>query len=202
MLFQGQEFAASNPFLYFADHRPGLDRAVRRGRREFLGQFPSMAAPEIGERLADPGDAESFRQSTLNPAERQLHATAMAMHRDLLALRRDDPVLRERPGRVDGAVLGARTWLLRFFAHNGDRLLIVNLGPDLTFRPAPEPLLAPPDGQDWETLWSSEMPEYGGVGTPPLYRRGYLHIAAESALVLQPVKSAPERRRSGSQRDG
>jgi maltooligosyltrehalose trehalohydrolase len=202
MLFQGQEFAASNPFLYFADHRPGLDRAVRRGRREFLGQFPSMAAPEIGERLADPGDAESFRQSTLNPAERQTHATAIALHRDLLVLRRDDPVLRERPGRVDGAVLGARAWLLRFFAGDGDRLLIVNLGPDLTFRPAPEPLLAPPERQDWETLWSSEMPEYGGAGTPPLYRRGYLHIAAESALVLQPVKSAPEKRRSGSQRDG
>jgi maltooligosyltrehalose trehalohydrolase len=202
MLFQGQEFAASSPFLYFADHRPGLDRAVRRGRREFLGQFPSMAAPEVGERLADPGDAESFRQSTLNPAERQIHATAVALHRDLLALRRDDPVLRERPGRVDGAVFGARTWLLRFFAQDGDRLLIVNLGADLTLRPAPEPLLAPPEGQDWETLWSSEMPEYGGVGTPPLYRRGYLHIAAESALVLRPVKSAPKTRKSGRQRDG
>ena len=76
MLFQGQEFAASNPFLYFADHRPGLDRAVRRGRREFLGQFPSIAAPEVSDRLADPSEAESFRRSALDPAERQTHATA------------------------------------------------------------------------------------------------------------------------------
>src|SRR5947199_104259 len=157
MLFQGQEFAASNPFLYFADHRPGLDRAVRRGRREFLGQFPSMAAPEIGERLADPSDAESFRRSTLDPAERQTHAGAAAMHRDLLALRRDDPALGLHTRRIDGAVLGARAWLLRFFSDEGDRLLIVNLGPDLTMRPAPEPLLAPIEGHDWDILWSGEI---------------------------------------------
>src|SRR5262249_35756148 len=36
MLFQGQEFAASNPFLYFADFDADLAAAVRRGRGEFL----------------------------------------------------------------------------------------------------------------------------------------------------------------------
>src|SRR5207248_9134421 len=79
MLFQGQEFAASSPFFFFADHRPGLDRAVRRGRREFLGQFPSMAAPEIGEHLADPSGDESFRRSRLDLTERPTHATAVAL---------------------------------------------------------------------------------------------------------------------------
>src|SRR5438270_5734992 len=73
MLFQGQEFAASSPFLYFADHDPELARAVRRGRRQFLGQFPSIASPEAGDQLADPGDADSFRRSVLDPAERQAH---------------------------------------------------------------------------------------------------------------------------------
>jgi maltooligosyltrehalose trehalohydrolase len=202
MLFQGQEFAASSPFLYFADHRRGLDEAVRRGRREFLGQFPSMAAPEIGEQLADPGDEETFRRSTLNPAERQADAPAVALHRDLLILRRNDPVLSQRPAQVDGAVLGARAWLLRFFSEAGDRLLIVNLGADLTLRPAPEPLLAPTDGPAWDILWSSEGPEYCGDGTPPLYRGGYLHIAAESALVLKPAETGPARRKNMKRRDG
>ena len=91
-------------------------------------------------------------------------------------------------------MLGARAWLLRFFTDGTDRLLIVNLGPDLTLRPAPEPLLAPLEGQAWKILWSSEAPEYGGVGTPPLYRAGYLRIAAESALVLAPAPAAPKRR--------
>jgi maltooligosyltrehalose trehalohydrolase len=203
MLFQGQEFAASNPFLYFADHKVELDRAVRKGRREFLGQFPSMASAEAGDRLADPGDVETFRRSVLDPAERQAHAAALALHRDLLALRSDDPVLARRPGNIDGAVLGVRAWLLRFFAEDADRLLIVNLGADLTLRPAPEPLLAPLEGQAWQILWSSEAPVYGGVGTPPLYRGGYLRIAAESALVLMPATPDRQPRRSARrQHDG
>ena len=193
MLFQGQEFAASSPFLYFADHKPELDRAVRKGRRQFLGQFPSIASPEAGDQLADPGDSDSFRRSVLDLAERQAHAAALGLHRDLLTLRREDPVLGRRPAEIDGAVLGARAWLLRFFAEGGDRLLIVNLGPDLTLRPAPEPLLAPLEGLAWNILWSSEVPEYGGVGTPPLYRAGYLRIAAESALVLVPAPTTSDR---------
>jgi maltooligosyltrehalose trehalohydrolase len=194
MLFQGQEFAASSPFLYFADHHHELERAVRKGRREFLGQFPSMASAEIGDRLADPGDVATFRRSVLDPGERQAHATAWALHRDLLALRRDDPVLGRRPAMVDGAVLGARAWVLRFFAEAADRLLIVNLGPDLTLRVAPEPLVAPLEGQAWQILWSSEAPEYGGGGTPALYRGGYLRLPAESALVLAPGPAAAAER--------
>ena len=198
MLFQGQEFAASSPFLYFADHHAELERAVRKGRREFLGQFPSMASAEIGDRLADPGDVDTFRRSVLDPGERQTHTAALALHRDLLALRREDPVLLRRPAKIDGAVLGARAWLLRFFAEDGDRLLIVNLGPDVTLRPAPEPLVAPLEGQAWQILWSSEAPEYGGGGTPPLYRNGYLRLPAESALVLASGPAAPhEHRRRG-----
>ena len=46
MLFQGQEFAASSPFLYFADFDQELSAAVRHGRAEFLQQFPSLAAYE------------------------------------------------------------------------------------------------------------------------------------------------------------
>src|SRR5207302_390145 len=45
LLFQGQEFGSSAPFLYFADHEPGLAGAVRKGRREFLSQFPRIADP-------------------------------------------------------------------------------------------------------------------------------------------------------------
>src|SRR5207253_2531620 len=114
MLFQGQEFAASSPFLYFADHDPELARAVRRGRRDFLRQFPSLASEEMTEQLAAPDAADSFRCSVLDPGERRAHVAACALHRDLLALRRDDPVLGARPARVDGAVLGARAWVLRF----------------------------------------------------------------------------------------
>ena len=45
MLFMGQEYAASTPFLYFADHNPELAALVRKGRGDFLAQFESIAAP-------------------------------------------------------------------------------------------------------------------------------------------------------------
>jgi maltooligosyltrehalose trehalohydrolase len=101
---------------------------------------------------------------------------------------------------VDGAVIGGHAWVLRFFSGDAagvtDRLLLVNLGTDLTLAPMPEPLLAPPEDRAWRILWSSEHPAYGGGGTPSLYREGILHIAGESALVLQPgpltCDAAPE----------
>ena len=41
MLFQGQEFAASSPFLYFADHKPELARLVARAGRGSSPSFPA-----------------------------------------------------------------------------------------------------------------------------------------------------------------
>ena len=192
MLFQGQEFGSSKPFLYFADHRPELARAVRRGRREFLRQFPSLAGPEMRTRLADPADPKSFRRSVLDLGERVRHSEALALHRDLLALRRDDPVFGRRPARIDGAVIGDNAWLLRYFGDGEDRLLIVNLGQDMSLALSPEPLLAPIEDQGWEILWSSEGPDYAGGGTPALDRDGSLHIPGEAALVLAPAPVAEE----------
>jgi maltooligosyltrehalose trehalohydrolase len=47
-----------------------------------------------------------------------------------------------------------------------DRLLVVNLGRTLHLDPAPEPLLAPPEGAArWRLAWSSQDARYGGIGT-------------------------------------
>jgi maltooligosyltrehalose trehalohydrolase len=189
MLFQGQEFAASSPFLYFADHKPELAEAVRKGRIEFVSQFPSVATPEVQQCLADPGDPKTFERCKLDFSERETHAGAYALHRDLLALRREDPVFRgQRPGAVDGAVLAPEALVMRFFGGGGnDRLLVVNLGRDLHLQPVPEPLLAPPQGQRWETLWSSEHPRYGGAGTPPLDTDTGWRIPGHAAVALVPA---------------
>jgi maltooligosyltrehalose trehalohydrolase len=190
MLFQGQEFGSSKPFLYFADHRPELAEAVREGRREFLKQFPSLASPEMCDRLADPADPDSFQRSVLDPDERTRNVEALALHRDLLRLRREDPVLLRRPARIDAAVIGDKAWLVRYFGGREDRLLLVNLGQNMTLAPAPEPLLAPPEDQAWRILWSSEAPDYGGGGTPALSRDGETLIPGEAALVLAPGPAA------------
>ena len=111
---------------------------------------------------------------------------------DLLKLRRADPAFRaQRPRGVDGAVLGPGAFVLRYFGDGGDdRLLVVNVGRDLHLDPAPEPLLAPPEGKAWAVLWSSEDPRYGGCGTaPPDTEEGW-RIPGEAALVLAPSEPA------------
>ncbi len=188
MLFQGQEFNASNPFLYFADHTAELNDAVRDGRRSFLRQFPSLSSPDAAAAIADPSASSTFERCKLDHAERRRNAGALALHRDLLRLRRDDPAFREaRPGGLSAAVLGDAAFVVRFAARGGgERLLVVNLGAENTLRPAAEPLLAPPGAEPWRLLWSSERPEYGGRGVAcPFDAYGRWRLPANCATVLE-----------------
>jgi maltooligosyltrehalose trehalohydrolase len=185
MLFQGQEFAATTPFLYFADHAPEINKLVQQGRAEFLAQFRTVACEENRALLADPGSEGTFGRSKLDFADRERNAEIYRLHGDLLRLRREDPVLRET-AFVDGAVLGEEAFVLRYFSAAGDRLLLVNLGHDLRLNPSPEPLLAPLEGKGWRVLWSSEGQEYGGGGTPPLEIQGGWMIPGEAAVLMEP----------------
>ena len=202
MLFQGQEFGSSARWVYFADHPTELARKVREGRAEFLKQFPNIALEEVAARVADPGDLKTFESCKLDFSEREKNVATYDLHRDLLRLRRDDAVLRlNERGRIDGAVLSPQCFLLRYFGDGMDhRLLIVNLGPDLDLRRAPEPLLAPPSlpqsprganescvNRRWKILWSSEDLRYGGCGTPDLDTESGWRIPGESAVVLGPA---------------
>jgi maltooligosyltrehalose trehalohydrolase len=187
MLFQGQEFAASSPFLYFADHNPELSKLVAAGRKQFLKQFSTINCPESDPYVMHPGDEKTFHRSRLDLSEREKNSDIYALHRDLLKLRREDPVFSGKQRRgLDGAVLSGEAFVLRFFGeHGNDRLLFVNLGLDLILSPAPEPLLAPIYRKTWKTLWSTEAPCYGGCGTLPI-EGGNWRVPGHAAVVLAP----------------
>jgi maltooligosyltrehalose trehalohydrolase len=194
MLFQGQEFGSSRPFLYFADHAGKLGASVREGRREFLGQFPSIKDARVQRALPAPTAPETYAACKLDFSERERNAPAYALHCDLLALRRTDPVL-ARAGtlRPEGAVLGPGAFLLRYIdPSRADRLIVINLDCDLDFTPAREPLLAPPAGMRWTLAWSSEDPRYGGLGTPELDPDARWLIPGRCALFFTPVQRKHE----------
>jgi maltooligosyltrehalose trehalohydrolase len=188
MLFQGQEFAASAPFLFFCDHDDHLREPIRRGRREFLSQFPSITDPDVQEALPNPDDEETFLKCKLDPGERDRNAGAYQLHRDLLEIRRTDGAIAAASvRRPHGAVLTADAFVLRFDGGGAeDRLLLVNLGRDLELTPIPEPLLAPPEGCRWRLRWSSEQVAYGGLGASPLHPHPTWRIPGEAALLLEP----------------
>jgi maltooligosyltrehalose trehalohydrolase len=190
MLFQGQEFAASSPFLYFAEFDEGLNDAVRTGRAQFLTQFPSIRDFVTRSALDLPSSENTFRRCTLNLRERETNGDIYRLHQDLLRLRRETAAFRaQQYGGLDGAVLADTAFVLRFFAGEAadDRLVIVNLGPDLNRSSFAEPLLAPPRGCEWRVVWSSEDAGYGGGGTRDLWPDGRWSIPSESTLVCAPA---------------
>lgn len=90
MLFMGEEWGETNPFLYFIDHTdPELVALVREGRRkEFAAMHHSTQAP-------DPKDKQTFDQSKLNwsLAQVQQNAVLLTYYKRLISLRKKHPAL-------------------------------------------------------------------------------------------------------------
>jgi maltooligosyltrehalose trehalohydrolase len=191
LLFQGEEFGASSPFMFFADIGDASVRdAIRKGRAEWLAPFLSLTEEEALTTLPAPDDPEVFARCKLDFSEREKNRQLYDLHIDLLKLRREDSRFRQQTScSIDGAVLGTTSFLLRCFSkEDDDRLLLVNLGERQVLYPAPEPLLAPPSNCKWETLWTSESPRYGGSGSAPVATTEQWFLPAESMAALQPVR--------------
>jgi maltooligosyltrehalose trehalohydrolase len=84
LLFQGQEWGETRPFLYFTDHEPGLAAAVRQGRREEFATFGWDKVP-------DPNDPAAFERSKLDWT--RAGGETLELWRTLLRLRRQVPAL-------------------------------------------------------------------------------------------------------------
>jgi maltooligosyltrehalose trehalohydrolase len=184
LLFQGQEFGSSSPFLFFVDHHQDLRGDIRKGRHSFMSQFAGAHQSDVGH----PDEESTFRRCVLDWRERSANAADVALHTDLLALRRSNPAIASSSSRrVDGAVLGPTSFLIRYDAGGAnDRLLIVNLDGETELTPIAEPLLAPPSGHAWALEWSSDAVEYGGAGALPLVVHPEWRLPKESALFLRP----------------
>jgi maltooligosyltrehalose trehalohydrolase len=85
LVFQGQEWGETRPFLYFTDHRPELAEAVRRGRRAEFAAFDWAAD------VPDPNDPATFERSKLDWS--RAGGPVLELWRELLRLRREVPAL-------------------------------------------------------------------------------------------------------------
>ncbi|MFC0619715.1 malto-oligosyltrehalose trehalohydrolase [Deinococcus budaensis] len=171
LLFQGQEWAASAPFPFFSDHAGDLGRAVSEGRRREFGHFDSFAAGEV----PDPQAEATFRQAKLDWAERGEgeHARTLSLYRDLLHLRREDPVLqdRERRNLQAGSEGGNVLWVRRATGDGSERVLLWNLGREAVEAGAlPLPFALPPrvlrhsEGREGTALGYGEAVLLGSQG--------------------------------------
>lgn len=201
MLFQGQEFGSTRPFAYFADHHEELSALVRAGRGEALEPFVAawLMRDDQGSRFPDPEDRATFENARLDWSGADTHPQIVLLYRDLIALRRADPVFAHcRYGTVDAAVLSEFCLVIRYWNDVDERLLVVNLGPDLYRKYMAEPLVAPPEGMDWTPIWSSEDLVYGGNGVPQFEAEDGWRVAGESAIAFRTAPAQSGRRRVSS----
>lgn len=136
--------------------------------------------------LKPPHDPATFDRCVLDWDGRD--EAIAALYRDLIALRRGTPVFASGNGPAEGSPLSAEVLLLRYFADDArqERLLFVNMGPDFIVPSIADPLVAPPEGAQWRLAWSSEAPEYGGIGTPAVVGDHGWRLPGHAAVVLEP----------------
>ena len=135
LLFMGEEWDASTPFLFFSDFGAELGAAVTQGRRREFAAWPAFADPVLRERIPDPESPATMEASRLRWDERATphHASVLALHADLLALRAAAIVPRLASGvRGDGYdLLDECTLAARWRFGDGTRLtLVARLGPE------------------------------------------------------------------------
>jgi maltooligosyltrehalose trehalohydrolase len=149
LLFQGEEWGAQTPFLYFTDHEdPDLGRRVAEGRSREFSAFRWQGA------VPDPQEADTFERSKLNWSELSAprHAELLEWYRKLIGIRRDKVVL-PRASSADSAKAvtnfdAEAGWLT--FVHNGV-LAVFNFADQVQTVPRP-------DGE-WRLVLSSESTE-------------------------------------------
>lgn len=128
MLFMGEEWRSTTPFLFFADHDgDGLAEAVREGRREEFRHFAAFRDAGARERIPDPGAESTFLASRPDPAEAEQpdNVAALELVRSLLALRKVEIVPRLPGARALGArAIGPRAVVARWRLGDGQVLAI------------------------------------------------------------------------------
>lgn len=130
MLFQGEEWAASTPFLYFADHNDReLARAVSEGRKKEFSAFGWDPAS-----IPDPESPSTFDASKLRWDEAKVgdHAEMLAWYRALIRLRKSAPSLNDGAAGKVHVIFDEQAKWLRM--QRGNVTVICNLGDrELTF---------------------------------------------------------------------
>ena len=90
LLFMGEEFGATSPFLFFCDFQGDLASSVTTGRRNEFARFSQFRSIETRHQIPDPNAEESFHRSKLNwdSLTDESHASWLQLYRKLLSIRR------------------------------------------------------------------------------------------------------------------
>ena len=134
LLFMGEEFGATTPFLFFCDFGPELAAKVTEGRRAEFARFEQFNSPQAQKQIPDPNSKETFLRSKLDwkSLERESHRNWLHFYRTLLTRRREKivPLIKHiAPGRAKFEVLAPDALDVQWpFSKSGSLQLIANFG--------------------------------------------------------------------------
>jgi maltooligosyltrehalose trehalohydrolase len=131
LLFMGQEWAATSPFLFFTDHSEELGRKVTEGRREEFASFAAFADPARRARIPDPQAESTFEQSRVSWDELEAsdHASTLRLYQRLLGLRATSAPLRNAARNAfDARALDDETLLIERREGTERVWIVVRLG--------------------------------------------------------------------------
>lgn len=154
LLFMGEEFGATQPFLYFTSHlTPELADAVRKGRRQEFARFGAFADATQRERIPDPNAEQTFLDSIPRP-DPALAPAWRDWIKALLTVRHACIVPRLDGARaLDSRILGPAAVRVRWQMGDGKVLMMaINLG-TVSVSIAYDRLV---DGQGGRILFSTE----------------------------------------------
>ncbi len=167
LLFMGEEWGTTEPFLFFCDFHDELADAVREGRRNEFARFPAFRDEATRLRIPDPNAEATFARSRLDWSQTNEsgHARCLAHYRRLLHLRRGEvsprlPAARAEPAlRFDAGGLRA-SWTL---AEGSVLLLLANLSAQraegVPHKPRGRPLFTTEEGLE-SCLARRELPPW------------------------------------------
>jgi maltooligosyltrehalose trehalohydrolase len=134
MLFMGEEFGATSPFLFFCDFQGELASAITNGRRNEFSRFAKFNSPELREKIPNPNAEQTFLQSKLDWSSlaSEPHKSWLQFYRELLLIRHREivPLLREIcQSRIESCDEDKRELAISWSFGNRDTLTLrANLG--------------------------------------------------------------------------
>jgi maltooligosyltrehalose trehalohydrolase len=167
MLFMGQEWAASTPFLYFTSHNEELGKQVSKGRRDEFKDFAAFSTPAERDRIPDPQELKTFTDSKLvwDELGDEKKSLTLELYRKCLALRRLEPAFRPATREtwyVEALQMGVGA--LRFKGTAFDWLLLFDLEGGHSGSLAQEWICKPRGPEGWAMVLSTNEKQFGGTG--------------------------------------
>jgi maltooligosyltrehalose trehalohydrolase len=168
MLFMGQEWGASSPFIFFTDHNEELGKLITKGRREEFKDFSSFHSEADRSRIPDPQDPKSFLDSKLvwDELGDEKKSRTLEFYRQCLAWRRREAAFRPESRETwyaEALQMGAGA--LRLKGDACDWLLLFDLEGGHGGSLAEEWICKPRSAQGWRVVLCTNEKQFGGTGT-------------------------------------